>query len=125
MLRFGRIGGFLLCVAAMGGCVERRMTIISDPPGAQVYVNNQPIGASPAYLPSLRFLYYGNYDIFLVKEGYDPLLVKQAVDPPWYEWPGIDFFSENLTPWHIKDARVFTYQLHPQKIATPDEVLNN
>ena len=120
-----RYGCLIACIGLSSGCVERRMTVISDPPGAQVFVNNRPIGASPAYLPSLQFLYYGNYDILLVKEGFEPLLVQQAVDPPWYEWPGIDFFSENLCPWHIKDAREFKYQLQPHRIVTPDEVLNN
>lgn len=125
MRKLGRIGGFIVCMALASGCVERRMTVVSDPPGAQVFVNNRPIGASPAYLPSLQFLYYGNYDILLIKEGFEPLLVKQAVDAPWYEWPGLDFISENLIPWHIKDERVFPYQLQPHQIVTADEVLNN
>jgi len=125
MRRCAKICGLVVCVGLLGGCVERRMTVISDPPGAQVFVNNRPIGNAPAYLPSLGFIYYGNYDITLVKEGYEPLFVKQAVDPPWYQWPGIDFFSENLVPWHIKDTRVFSYQMQPHRIVTPDEVLNN
>jgi hypothetical protein len=125
MRRFRRFCGLVVCLALVSGCVERRMTVISDPPGAQVYVNNRPIGNSPAYLPSQRFIYYGNYDILLIKEGYEPLLVKQAVPPPWYEWPGVDFFSENLVPWNIKDERIFPYQLQPHRIVTPEDVLHN
>ncbi len=61
----------------------------------------------------------------MVKDGYEPLLVHQAVEAPWYEWPGLDFFSENLTPWHIRDVREFRYQLQPHRIVPNAELENN
>ena len=47
--------------ASQTGCVRRRMTIRSDPPGALVYVDDQQIGATPistdlARAPSIMIL---------------------------------------------------------------------
>jgi hypothetical protein len=114
----------LLGLALALGCVERRMTVVSDPPGAVVSVNGKPVGAAPVDVPSNLFLYYGDYDLMLVRDGFEPLLVKQPVPAPWYEYFPLDFVSENLIPWHIKDTRVFSYQLSPAIKVPPDEVLD-
>ncbi len=101
------------------------MTVVSDPPGAAVTVNGHDIGATPVDVPSHLFIYYGDYDIKLFKDGYEPLLVKQAVPRPWYQFPGLDFFSENLVPWHIKDRHLFSYALSPNRLVPTDELLGN
>lgn len=92
------------------GCVERRFRIESNPPGAYVFVNNVPYGATPVDVP---FLYYGDYDIQLQKEGYQTLRVKQPIETPWYQYPIVDFFSENLVPFQITDQRPLYYELDP------------
>lgn len=101
------------------------MTIVSEPPGASVSVNGFLIGAAPVDVPASLFEYYGDYDILLLADGYEPLLVRQAVPPPWYGYPFVDFYTENLTPVHYKDRRVFTYQLSPVRIVSPDELQKN
>lgn len=53
-------------VAAAGGCVQRRMTVRSNPPGALVYVDDYQIGTTPV---STDFIYYGTRKIRLVKDG--------------------------------------------------------
>jgi hypothetical protein len=102
--------GVLALAGAMAGCVERRMTIRSNPPGAQVYVDDYEIGTAPV---SHGYTYYGTRKIRLVKDGYETLTVYQPMPAPWYGWPGIDFFSENLWPHKIRDERSFEYQLSP------------
>lgn len=101
------------------------MTIISDPPGATVIVNGQLLGAAPVDLPSRSFLYYGKYDIQLFRTGYEPLRIQQEVKAPWYQWPGLDFISENLVPWHVKDHRVFTYEMLPARQVPMEHILEN
>jgi hypothetical protein len=105
------------------GCVERRM-VISEPPGsygAIVYdEKNQPIGAAPVDKP---FTYYGKYSFRLAKDGYETLDVIQDVRAPWYEFPGLDFISENLIPWTIRDVRRFYYTMQPAQVRTPEQVL--
>jgi hypothetical protein len=93
------------------GCVTRRFLITSDPPGAIVFRDGQPIGATPV---EDSFVYYGKYHFRLVKDGYEPLDVDQPVTPPWYEIIGIDFFSETLLPFTLRDKRCFNYTLQPQ-----------
>ncbi len=109
----------LVVLISLPGCVQRRMTIRSNPPGALVYVDNHEIGVTPI---STDFLYYGTREIRLVKDGFETLTVMQPMLPPWYEIPPLDFFSENLVPGEFRDQRVFTYQLRPQ-VTVPTEQL--
>ncbi len=99
--------------------VQRRMTICSDPPGAVVYIDNFEIGTTPI---STNFIYYGTRQIRLVRDGYETLTVLQPVPAPWYQYPVLDFFSDNFTPGEIRDHRTFSYRLVPQ-VVVPSEVL--
>jgi hypothetical protein len=100
----------VLVAVAATGCVERRFRVESNPPGAYVYVNNNPVGATPVDVP---FLYNGDYEITIVKEGYQTQHIKQPVSTPWYQYPIVDFFTESLWPGQITDYRVFLYDLEP------------
>jgi hypothetical protein len=111
MLRRPLIAIFAVAVAGLStGCVERRFRVESNPPGAYVSVNNIPYGPTPVDVP---FLFYGDYDVQLQKDGYQTLRVKQPVKPPWYEYPLVDFFSENFWPMKITDERPLCYDLEP------------
>ncbi|MFO0904724.1 MAG: PEGA domain-containing protein [Pirellulales bacterium] len=101
------------------GCVKRRLTIRSNPPGARVFVDRQEIGVTPV---STSFTYYAPRRIELVKEGYETLNVLHSVDAPWYEYPPLDFFSENFAGREIRDERVVDFQLIPQQMV-PNNVL--
>jgi hypothetical protein len=110
-----------LCLALVAGCVERRMVITTEPFGAIVYdERNVPLSASPADHP---FTYYGKYRFKIVKDGYETLVVEENVQPPWYEWLGLDFVSETLLPWTLRDVRRFHYKLQPVVIVPPETVL--
>lgn len=110
----------LLAAGLLSGCVERRYVITSDPPGAVVFENGKPIGATPV---DGSFVYYGNYHFTLQRDGCDTLQVDQHIPTPWYEWFPIEFFSENVIPWRIKDVRRFHYALPPQKTVRSDEAV--
>jgi len=99
-----------LTAFAQTGCVERRYVIVTDPPGAVVERNGQLLGATPV---DDHFVYYGKYQFKIVKPGYETVQVVQDIPPPWYEYLGIDFFSENIWPFTIIDRREFHYQLPP------------
>jgi hypothetical protein len=109
----------LLAVSLMTGCVERRFVVQSDPPGALIFHNGIYLGPTPA---DGYVTYYGKQKFTLMKAGYETLDVVQTYDPPWYEWPGIDFLSENVWPFKVRDVRCFTYTLQPLQTARPDEV---
>ncbi|MFL5328044.1 MAG: PEGA domain-containing protein [Gemmataceae bacterium] len=119
----GRLSWILgLMVALSAGCVERRYVIESHPPGAMVLVNGQPLGATPV---DGHFLYYGKYQLTLIKDGYETLQVEECFRPPWYQWYPIDFLSENVWPGKIEDVRrPKPYQLLPKAQPRADELLN-
>lgn len=102
------------------GCVQRRMTIRSNPPGALVYVDDYQIGTTPV---SHDFVYYGTRKIRLVKDGYETLTVRQPFPVPWYEIFPLDFVTENLIPWEVRDERVVDLAMQPQASAPPDLVV--
>ena len=113
--RRGRIAWRAVALAAVllavgGGCVQRRMTIRSNPPGALVYVDDYQIGTTPV---STDFVYYGTRKIRLVKDGFETLTVRQPLPVPWYEVFPLDFVSENLWPWEIRDERVVDLAMAP------------
>jgi hypothetical protein len=103
------------------GCVRRRMTIRSNPPGAVVYVDNHEVGTTPC---PVDFIYYGTREVKLVKDGYETLVVNQPIPTPWYEVPPLDFVSENVIPGRIRDERLLTYNLRPQVILPTESLLS-
>jgi hypothetical protein len=103
----------VLGALALAGCVERKLLIRSDPPGATVTLNRgrTPAGTTPLSIP---YHYYGTYDVRIEKEGYRPLHVDAPVSAPWYEYPVLDFFAELLLPVTIHDDREFSWSLEPR-----------
>jgi len=112
--------GVLLCSCTVG-CVQRRMTIRSDPPGALVYVDDYEIGTTPV---STDFIYYGKRKIRLVKDGCETLTVMQTIPAPWYEYPVLDFFSENFTPGQVRDQHTLDYRLVQQSVTPSEQLLS-
>ncbi len=111
----------LLCLLAVGpGCVQRRLTIRSSPPGALVYIDDYEIGTTPC---STDYIYYGTRKFRLVRDGYETLVLEQRIPPPWYQYFPLDFVSENVWPGEIRDERTLNFQLVPQRISPSGEVL--
>jgi hypothetical protein len=113
----------LVCLAACclsSGCVRRRLTVRSNPPGAQVFVDDQEIGTTPC---SSSFVYYGTRKVTLIKDGYRTETLYQKLSAPWYQIPPLDFASENLTIREIRDERVVDVQMVPQEIVPQAKLL--
>jgi hypothetical protein len=110
----------LLAVAGLG-CVQRRLTIRSNPPGALVYIDNYEIGTTPV---STDYIYYGTRKIRIIKDGFETLNVKQWIPPPWYEIFPLDFVAENIVPFEIRDQRTLDFQLTPQVIVPTEQLLS-
>lgn len=96
-----------LCLFAslplLTGCVERRISITSEPAGALVWVNDVEVGRTPT---ELNFKHYGQYDVRLELEGHDTLQTVDDAKTPWWDFPGPDLFAEavpnakNTIRWH-------------------------
>ncbi len=114
------LAAFVILSLLLTGCVTRRLTMRSEPPGARVYVGDEEIGTTPV---SHDFTYYGTRKIRMVKDGYETLIVNQPIPAPWYQIPPLDFVSENVVPGEIRDERVVSYQLTPLKLQGRDQLL--
>ena len=100
----------LMALAALcsSGCMHRRLTIRSDPPGAAVMVDGVEVGYTPA---SIDYTYYGTREITLTKEGYQTLTTPLKLSTPWYELFPLEFITENFALTKINDRRDVTYSL--------------
>lgn len=91
------------------GCVERKLTVISNPPGARVYLDGEEKGITPV---TFRFDWYGKREFTLRKDGYRTLRDVRDVHEPFYERPVINVVSD-LTPLPITDHKTITFDLEP------------
>ena len=121
---FARALGVAIAFAGLlfTGCVDRRFVIESNVPNAQVFIDNQPIGAAPAFTP---FEYYGYYTVTLVQPGYETLSERVHVTAPWYAYPPFDFLAEVLWPFHIRDTRRYYFELHEGTKTRVEDLVNN
>ena len=87
------------------GCVQRTISITSEPAGALVYLNDEEVGRTPVDVP---FTWYGTYDVRLERRGYEPLWTTGVAKQPWWENPGPDLLAEALpgaesrVTWHYE-----------------------
>lgn len=101
------------------GCVSRRMTFVSNPPGAMVLLEGKEIGYSPA---SADFIYYGTRQVTMIKDGYETKTEFVTVPAPWYQWPGIEFFADNFSLHRVNDRRYFKFDLQPKQMVPDDDL---
>lgn len=99
--------------ASIAGCVQRRLTVTTDPPGALVYLNNQEFGRTPV---TRDFTWYGTYDVTVRKEGYETLVTTGKVIAPWWQWIPFDLFAE-LFP--VTDHKSLNFTLKPDPAEPP------
>ncbi len=111
----------ILVTLTASGCMRRRMTITSDPPGAMVYVDDYAIGQTPV---SHNFTYYGTRNFRLEMDGYETVNEQKEIKSPWYEVPPLDFVTDNLTPCEVKDNREFNFVMQPQKAESEEDVVS-
>ena len=87
-----------------------------------MFVDKQYIGTTPAATPTT---YYGVREIEVVKDGYQTAKVLRTITPPWYQIPPLDFFSETLWPWELRDERVIDISMLPEQPLSSEQLLAN
>lgn len=88
--------------AALTGCVERRIWIDTDPPGALVWLNDAQLGRSPV---DVGILHDGVYDLRIEKDGFEPIVTGVDVHGPIWDTVPLDFFAEVLPVDARHDSR--------------------
>lgn len=96
-----------LTLVPLVGCVERTITITSEPDGALVWLNDEEVGRTPLSVP---FTFYGVYDVRVSKDGYQTLNTSQRADAPLKDTLGIDLFTE-MAPWTERINLQWHFQL--------------
>jgi hypothetical protein len=109
----------LLALVASGACVERRLLVRTEPPGAEVRVNGERVGRSPAVW---RFDHYGTVLVEAELAGHAPAQAKVDLRSPWYQKPVVDFFADVVVPARVKDEHEVDLRLEPYRRLTPREV---
>ncbi|MCA9299283.1 MAG: PEGA domain-containing protein [Phycisphaerales bacterium] len=104
-----RLAGLLLVPVLVGGCLQRRVHITSEPSGALVVVNDVEVGHTPC---DMDFTFYGTYDVLLRKDGYEPLRTARQAQAPWYEYPGLDLVATAI-PANIDTTLDWHFELEP------------
>ncbi len=103
------LGSILLCCLLLTGCIKRNIHIISSPPGATVYFNEEEVGQTPL---DYDFIHYAVHKVEIKKEGYASLTVLENLKPPIYGYIPIDFFFE-IIPRDFWDRKERSYTLTP------------
>jgi hypothetical protein len=110
----------MTAAAFLSGCVERQLTINTEPQGALVVLNDEEIGTSPV---TVAFNWYGDYKVRINKEGYQSLDTHKKLKRPLKDKFPFDFFYEVITPKKYVDKYEWTFALAPYKPADRDELL--
>lgn len=101
-----------MCALLVGGCVERLITVRSEPAGALVWLGGEEVGNTPVTVP---FTWYGTYDVVLRMDGYETVKTQQRVNPPIYQWPGLDLLFETVVPLELVDRHEWEFELAAQQ----------
>lgn len=120
--RPGPASGLVLAVGAtlLAGCAAKReLVILSEPPGAQVRLDNQIVGWTPY---TTTFEAYGTRRVTLYLEGFRSQSLLVDLNPPWYGVFPFDVFSEVLVPVGWQDRHVVEMRLDPEvgEVSAPD-----
>jgi len=113
--------GVILTVMLLTGCVERKLTIVTEPPEAVVWLNDEEIGVTPV---TVNFNWYGDYCVRIEKPGYEILNTHKLLERPSHDRFPMDFFAEVLWPDMIVDDYTWTFELEPYRQATPEELID-
>jgi hypothetical protein len=117
----GIVAAMVVMIAGMSaGCIQRTITINSEPQGALVHLNDEEVGRTPLTVP---FTFYGTYDVRLEKEGYETLNTQTQAQAPWWETPGPDLFAEAI-PGNNEVNLKWDFVLTPQQPVSSESLID-
>lgn len=108
-------GMLLLC-----GCVERLVTVRSEPAGATVFFDDKEVGVTPCDIP---YVWYGKRELTLEREGFRPVRDLLVLNAPWWQIFPCDLVTDVLIPFTIRDHVEVAFLLEPMPRDVRAEVL--
>jgi hypothetical protein len=122
MTKWSLLVAGLIVSLLLGGCVERKLTINTEPTGAIVVLNDEEIGTSPV---TTSFEWYGDYNVRISKEGYETLKTHRNLKAPWYDYFPFDFFAGCLNPKRTVDSYQWSFTLAPLTEPNREELIRD
>ena len=116
------LSAVIIAAVIVSGCVERQLTINTEPQGALVVLNDEEIGTSPV---TVSFNWYGDYNVRISKEGFATLKTHRKLEAPWYDTFPFDFFAQILSPERIVDSYEWTFELTEKQQPTREELIKD
>ncbi len=102
------VAGLLACLSATG-CVRSKVVVTSDPPGADVHMNDVHLGRTPVEMP---FTWYWYYDFQAELDGHETSVTRERFRAPVWLWPPMDLVMEAM-PFHVHDTKRVHFDLAP------------
>jgi hypothetical protein len=122
MRRTGVLLAVLLPAMSQAGCVDRFISINSDPPGAAAYVDGEKVGTTPC---EVRYIWYGTRVLVLELRGYTLIRQEVTLLPPWWQVIPMDLITDLVLPFTLRDrvAVSYTMEIAPVTREEVDTVL--
>ena len=93
------------------GCVERKMVVRSDPPGALLTLDGTEVEQrTPVEIP---FDWGGTRSVSLAAPGHRVLDTTAKLSEPWFTYFPLDIVAEFVLPFTIHDVQQFDFKLEP------------
>lgn len=107
-------------IVLLAGCVERKLTIVTEPSAAVVWLNDEEIGVTPV---TVNFNWYGDYTVRIEKPGYEILNTHRLLERPAHDRFPLDFFAQVVWPGTIEDTHAWAFDLEPYRQASAEELI--
>ena len=110
-----------VAAAFLTGCVERQLTINTQPKDAMVILNDEQLGLSPV---TVSFNWYGVYNIRITKDGYETLKTHRRLKRPLHDYFPFDFFAQCLNPQKIVNSYEWTFEMAEKQYPDRQELID-
>jgi hypothetical protein len=110
----------LAAILLSAGCVERKLTIVTQPEDATVWLNDEEIGTTPV---TVSFNWYGDYRVRIEKPGYAIINTHKNLKQPLHDKFPIDFFAQHIWPGRIIDTYTWNYELALYQAPSSEELV--
>ena len=110
----------LAAVCFCAGCVERKLTIVTEPPDALVALNDEEIGTSPV---TVGFEWNGDFAVQISKDGYKTLKTHQNLKRPLKDRFPVDLFADMFTT--KIDAYTWNFKLEPSVPVQKEDLIKS
>lgn len=110
-----------IAALSLPGCVERQLTINTEPQEALVILNDEEIGTSPV---TVSFEWYGDYNVRISKQGYETLNTHRKLKAPLHDKFPFDLLALLSTKRKV-DSYEWTFELEEKKQVSREQLLQN